>query len=131
MVQPIVADCKGPASRPQGFRVCCPTKPDWDVGHVLAEDGGTKVTVFFLGGGKRTLDTTMAGLDLVTGTAVEHPILNIAGQVNLHRVHHEHGATACGSIRRRQEMDMVAEWAEKRSTESGGKAFSLGFVTWR
>ena len=44
--------------RPQGLRVCCPKKPDWGVGHVLSDDGGAKVTVFFLGGGKRTLDTT-------------------------------------------------------------------------
>ena len=27
-------------SHPQGLRVCCPTKPDWGVGHVLADDGG-------------------------------------------------------------------------------------------
>jgi hypothetical protein len=31
--------------------------PEWGLGHVLADDGGAKVTVFFLAGGKRTLDT--------------------------------------------------------------------------
>ena len=33
-------------SRPKGLRVCCPKKPDWGLGHVLADDGGAKVTVF-------------------------------------------------------------------------------------
>jgi len=28
-------------------------------------------------------------------------------------------------------MDILAEWAEKGSTQSGGEAFSLGFVMWR
>jgi hypothetical protein len=45
--------------RPQGLRVCCPKKPDWGVGHVLSDDGGARVTVSFLHGGKRTLDTTI------------------------------------------------------------------------
>ena len=44
---------------PQGLRVCCPKKPDWGVGHVLSDDGGAKVTAFFLRGGKRTLGTTI------------------------------------------------------------------------
>jgi hypothetical protein len=55
--------------------VCCPKKPTWGLGHVLADDDGTKVTVFFLGGGKRTLDTTIADLDLVTGKAAMNPDL--------------------------------------------------------
>ena len=41
------------------------------MGHVLDEDGGARVTVFFLGGGKRTLDTTVTELDVVTGLAAE------------------------------------------------------------
>jgi hypothetical protein len=61
-------------SRPQGLRVCCPKNPDWG-GHVLAEDGGARVTVFFLRGGSRTLDATIAELDLVTGKAAVNPIL--------------------------------------------------------
>ena len=36
-------------SRPQGLRACCPKKPDWGVGHVLADDRGARVTAFFLG----------------------------------------------------------------------------------
>jgi hypothetical protein len=68
--------------------VCCPKKPDWGVGHVLAEDGGAKVTVFFLGGGKRTLDTTVAELDLVTGPAAGNPILDVATQANWQHAHH-------------------------------------------
>ena len=75
-------------SRTHGLRVCCPKKPDWGVGHVLADDGGAKVTVFFLGGGKRTLDTTNAELDLVTGAAATHPILDVVAQANWHRAHH-------------------------------------------
>jgi len=75
-------------SRPKRLRVCCPKKPTWGLGHVLADDDGTKVTVFFLGGGKRTLDTTIAELDLVTGKAAMNPILDIAGQVNWQHAHH-------------------------------------------
>ena len=75
-------------SRPPGLRVCCPKKPDWGLGHVLADDGGAQVTVFFLGGGKRTLDTTRVELDLVTGAAAESPILDIAEQVNWQHAHH-------------------------------------------
>jgi hypothetical protein len=62
--------------RPQRLRVCCPRKADWGVGHVLADDGGARVAVFFLGGGKRTLDTTMAELDLVTGPAALKTMLS-------------------------------------------------------
>jgi hypothetical protein len=74
--------------RPQGLRVCCPKRPELGLGHILADDGGARVTVFFLGGGKRTLDTTIAELDLVTGAAALHPILDIAGQVNWQHAHH-------------------------------------------
>jgi hypothetical protein len=70
--------------RPQGLRVCCPKKPEWGVGHVLSDDGGAKATVFFLSGGKRTLDTTIAELDLVTGNAAVNPILDVAAQANWH-----------------------------------------------
>jgi hypothetical protein len=56
MARPIVAEGSQSVSRPQGLRVCWPQKPDWGVGHVLAEDGGAAVTAVFLGGGKRTLD---------------------------------------------------------------------------
>jgi len=51
--------------RPQGLRVCCPKKPEWGCGPRPVDDGGAKVTVFFPGGGKRTLDTSVAELDLV------------------------------------------------------------------
>jgi len=36
-----------------------------------------------------------------------------------------------GRMSMRQRIDMVAKWAEKGSTQSGGEAFSLGFVMWR
>ena len=75
-------------SRPYGLRVFCRGKPDWGVGHVLADDGGTKVTAFFLAGGKRKLDTTIAELDLVTGQAAVSPILDLAGQANWQHAHH-------------------------------------------
>lgn len=74
--------------RPQGLRVCCPKRPEWGVGHVLADDGGARVTVFFLGGGKRTLDTTIAELDLVTGNAAVNDILDVAAQANWKHAHH-------------------------------------------
>jgi len=60
--------------RPQGLRVCCPKKPDWGVGHVLSDDDGAMVTVFFLGRGKQRLDTRIAELDLVTGPAAVNPV---------------------------------------------------------
>jgi hypothetical protein len=75
-------------SRSDCFRVLCRTKPEWGLGHVLADDGGAKATVFFLAGGKRTLDTTKVELDLVTGPAAKNPILDIAGQVNWQHAHH-------------------------------------------
>jgi hypothetical protein len=62
--------------------VCCPKKPEWGLGQVLSDDGGARVTVFFLGGGKRTLVTTVAELDLVTGPAAVNPILDVASQAN-------------------------------------------------
>jgi hypothetical protein len=72
----------------QGCCVCCLTNPEWGLGQVLADDGGSKITVFFLAGGKRTLDTTIAELDLVSGPAAESPILDLAGQVNWQNAHH-------------------------------------------
>jgi hypothetical protein len=68
--------------------VCCPKQPDWGVGHVLSDDGGATVTAFFLGGGKRTLDTTIAELDLVTGNAAMNAILDVAAQANWQHAHH-------------------------------------------
>jgi hypothetical protein len=58
------------------------------VGHVLADDGGARVTAFFLGGGKRKLDTTPAELDLVTGPAAAQPILDLAAQADGRHAHH-------------------------------------------
>ncbi|HSB77534.1 MAG TPA: DUF3553 domain-containing protein [Candidatus Methylomirabilis sp.] len=75
-------------SRAKGIRVLCPQKPDWGLGHVLSDDGGAKVTVFFLGAGKRTLDTSSVELDLVTGPAAAHPILDVAEQTNWKHAHH-------------------------------------------
>jgi predicted GIY-YIG superfamily endonuclease len=75
-------------ARPRGFRVLCPKNADWGLGHVLSDDGGAKVTVFFLGAGKLTLDTTIAELDLVTGEAAKNPILDVASQANWQNVHH-------------------------------------------
>jgi hypothetical protein len=58
------------------------------VGHVLSDDGWAKVTAFFLRGGKRTLVTTTAELDLVTGNAAINPILDVAAQANWQNAHH-------------------------------------------
>jgi len=77
-----------PVTRPKGFRVVCPQKPHWGLGHVLSDDGGAKITVFFLGAGKRTLDTTMVELELVTGRSALHPILDVAVQANWQHAHH-------------------------------------------
>jgi hypothetical protein len=75
-------------SAASGMRVICRTKPEWGLGHVLSDDGGAKVTAFFLAGGRRTLDTTVAELDLVTGTAASDPILDVAAQANWRHAHH-------------------------------------------
>jgi len=70
------------------MRVICRTKPEWGLGQVLSDDGRAKVTAFFLSGGKRVLDTTIAELDLVTGTAASNPILDVAAQANWQHAHH-------------------------------------------
>jgi len=75
-------------SRPKGLRVCCPKSLEWGLGQVLSDDGGTMVTVFFLRAGKRTLDTTVVELDLVTGEAARNPILDVAGQADWQHAHH-------------------------------------------
>jgi hypothetical protein len=54
----------------------------------LADDGGAKVTAFFLCGGTRTLDTTIAELDLVTGEAAKDPILDVVVRAQWQRAHH-------------------------------------------
>jgi len=83
-----LAHAVGSAERKKGMRVICRGKPEWGLGVVFADDGGTKLTVFFLGGGKRKLDTSIAELDLVTGEAAINPILDIAERVNWHNAHH-------------------------------------------
>ena len=75
-------------SRDTGFRVLCQGKAEWGLGHVLSDDGGSRVTVFFLRAGKRRLDTTIAELDLVSGPAALSPILDIAAQANWRYAHH-------------------------------------------
>ena len=42
------------------------------------------MTRLALGAGKRTLDPTIAELDLVTGPAAAHPILDVAAQAGRH-----------------------------------------------
>ncbi len=54
----------------------------------MSDNGAAKVTVFFVGGGKRTLDTTIAELDPVTGEAAKNPILDIAEDANWQHAHH-------------------------------------------
>jgi len=75
-------------SQPNGLRVVCRGKANWGLGHVLSDDGGAKVTVCFLGSGKRTLDTTIAEQDLVTGEAAPNPILDVAAQANWQHARH-------------------------------------------
>ena len=48
--------------------------------HVLA-DGG-------VWGGKRALDTATVALDLVTGTEAQHPMLDVAAEVNWQHAPH-------------------------------------------
>ena len=59
---------------PSAQRNCCPVpfsgKPHWEPGDVLADNGRAKVTLFFVGGGKWTLDAPMAELEPATGSVV-------------------------------------------------------------
>ena len=68
--------------RPKTLRVCCPGKPEWGLGAVLSDDSGAKVTIFFLAGGRRILDTTITELDVVTGNSAVNPILDVAARSN-------------------------------------------------
>jgi predicted GIY-YIG superfamily endonuclease len=88
MALPLTTESHRPMARPKGFRVLCPQKPDWCLGHLLSDNGGAKVTVFFLGGGKRTLDTTTVELELVTGRSALHPILDVAAHATWQYAHH-------------------------------------------
>ena len=74
--------------RSKALRVCCPKKLEWGLGVVISDDGGEKVTVFFLAGGIRTLDTTRVELDLVTEAAAKHSILDIAEAANWQHARH-------------------------------------------
>jgi hypothetical protein len=75
------AEIKGPSG-------LLPKETRMGVGVVISDDGGEKVTVFFLAGGKKTLDTTRVELDLVTGAAARHSILDIAEGANWQHAHH-------------------------------------------
>jgi hypothetical protein len=99
------------------MRVICRNKPEWGVGHVLSDDGGAKVTVFFLAGGRRTLDTTIAELDLVTGPAAENPILDLAAQTNWRNVHHNLYVIEL----RPQIFDLESRFAERNPQWRPGK----------
>ncbi len=41
-----------------------------------------------MGGGKRTLDTTIADLDVATGEAAANPILDVAADADWQHAHH-------------------------------------------
>jgi hypothetical protein len=47
----------------------------------VADDGGATVTVVFLGGGERMLDTTITELDVVTGKAAMSSVLEVRAVV--------------------------------------------------
>ena len=57
--------------------------PDWGIGRVLSLGEKGKVTIFFVRGGRRILDTNYAQLEQVEDP--HHPILDIAGTANWNR----------------------------------------------
>ncbi len=58
-------------------------QPNWGIGRVLWIGEKGKVTIFFLGGGKRTFTSSSAHLEQVED--LRHPILEIAGTANWNR----------------------------------------------
>jgi Protein of unknown function (DUF3553) len=82
------AEERSPVAGPSGLRVIYRGKPEWGLGHVLADNGGAKVTIFFLGGGRRIVDTTVAEPDLVTGKVAMNAILDVAARANWQHAHH-------------------------------------------
>ena len=58
-------------------------QPDWGIGQVLSLGEKGKVTIFFVRGGRRILDTNYAQLEQVEDP--HHPILDIAGTANWNR----------------------------------------------
>ncbi len=97
------------AEPPRGLRVYCRERPEWGIGQVLSDNGGAEVTGFFLGGGKRTLDTTRIELELVTGGVALHPILDLAAQGNWKNAHHNVYVVEL----RAEIMDLEPRFAEK------------------
>ncbi len=59
------------------------SQPHWGIGRVLSIGERGKVTIFFLRGGRRILDTSYAQLEQVGDPG--HPILEIAGTANWNR----------------------------------------------
>ncbi len=58
-------------------------QPNWGIGRVLSIGERGKVTIFFLRGGRRILDTSYAQLEQVGDP--RHPILEIAGTAKWNR----------------------------------------------
>jgi len=58
-------------------------QPDWGIGRLLSIGEKGKITIFFLRGGRRILDTSSARLEQVEGP--RHPVLEIAGKANWDR----------------------------------------------
>ena len=79
---------KEPALPAKGLRVICLNNRKWGLGTVLSDDGGSKVTVLFLVGGKRTVNTPVAELDLISGSAAESPTLDHAATLDWRHAHH-------------------------------------------
>jgi hypothetical protein len=61
------------------------------MGRVLADDGGVKVKGFFVVGGKRTQDTTMAELDLVTSLVAEERLRELRKGIHAARFVKKYG----------------------------------------
>ena len=57
--------------------------PDWGIGRLLSIGEKGKITIFFLRGGRRILDTSSARLEQVEDP--HHPILDMAGTANWNR----------------------------------------------
>ena len=65
------------------------------MGRVLADDGGVKVKGFFVVGGKRTQDTTMAELDLVTSLVAEERLRELRKGIHAAELSRSTASVSC------------------------------------
>lgn len=59
-----------------GDRVRNLKTPDWGIGEILEASGTNKYKIFFVNAGEKTVNTTIAELDMIKGKEADHPLLD-------------------------------------------------------